>query len=74
LTTAYRPEEKNKAQGAMDFCVFSTMAFTSFASGALITTQGWTWLNLGSLPAVALIGVALCWLAAVRGRAVPATA
>jgi MFS family permease len=74
LTTAYRPEEKNKAQGAMDFCVFSTMAFTSFASGALITTQGWTWLNLGSLPAVALIGVALLWLAAVRRRAVPAAA
>ena len=74
LTTAYRPEEKNKAQGAMDFCVFSTMAFTSFASGALITTQGWTWLNLGSLPAVALIGVALLWLAAVRRRAVPLTA
>ena len=72
LTTAYRPEEKNKAQGAMDFCVFSTMAFTSFASGALITTQGWTWLNLGSLPAVALIGVALLWLAGVRRRAMPA--
>jgi MFS family permease len=74
LTTAYRPEEKNKAQGAMDFCVFPTMAFTSFASGALITTQRWTWLNLGSLPAVALIGVALLWLAAVRRRAAPVAA
>jgi MFS family permease len=42
FTTAYRPEEKNKAQGAMDMCVFGTMAFTSFASGALVTTQGWT--------------------------------
>ncbi len=56
----------------MDFCVFSTMALTSFASGALVTTQGWTWLNLGSLPIVALIGVALFWLAAVRRRKVPA--
>ena len=72
LTATYRPEEKNKAQGAMDFCVFSTMALTSFASGALVTTQGWTWLNLGSLPIVALIGVALLWLAAVRRRKVPA--
>jgi MFS family permease len=74
LTTAYLPEEKNKAQGAMDFCVFSTMALTSFASGALVTTRGWAWLNLGSLPAVALIGVALLWLARVRRRAVAVTA
>jgi MFS family permease len=72
LTTAYRPEEKNKAQGAMDFCVFSTMALTSFASGALVTTRGWAWLNLGSLPAVALIGAALLWLASVRRRAAAA--
>jgi hypothetical protein len=58
----------------MDFCVFSTMALTSFASGALVTTRGWAWLNLGSLPAVALIGVALLWLARVRRRAVAVTA
>ena len=74
LTATYRPEKKSKAQGAMDFCVFSTMALTSFASGALVTTQGWAWLNLGSLPIVALIGVALLWLAAVRRRKVPAAA
>jgi MFS family permease len=74
LTTAYRPEEKNKAQGAMDFCVFSTMALTSFASGALVTTRGWAWLNLGSLPAVAVIGAALLWLASVRRRAAPVAA
>jgi MFS family permease len=69
LTEAYRPEEKIKTQGAMDFCVFSTMAITSFASGAMITTSGWQWLNLSSLPVVALIGVALLWLAATRRRA-----
>lgn len=74
LTESYQPAEKNKAQGAMDFCVFSTMALTSFASGALVTTQGWRWLNLGSLPAVALIGLALAWLAVVRRRAAPAAA
>jgi MFS family permease len=69
LTEAHRPEEKIKTQGAMDFCVFSTMAITSFASGAMITTSGWQWLNLSSLPVVALIGVALLWLAATRRRA-----
>lgn len=69
VTEAYRPEEKNKAQGAMDFCVFTTMAFTSFASGALVTTQGWTWLNAGSLVPVALTGAAVAWLALQRRRA-----
>jgi MFS family permease len=63
LTTTYRPEEKNRAQGAMDTAVFATMAVTSFASGALVTTQGWTLLNLGSLLPLALITLALGWLA-----------
>ncbi|HRN76370.1 MFS transporter [Ottowia sp.] len=60
--TAYRPEEKDRAQAAINFCVFATMAVTSFASGALVTTQGWTWLNLGSLPVLMLVGAALAWL------------
>jgi MFS family permease len=60
---AYRPEEKDRAQAAINFCVFATMALTSFASGALVTTRGWTLLNLGSLLPVALMGMALAWLA-----------
>jgi MFS family permease len=60
---AYRPEEKDRAQAAINFCVFATMAFTSFASGALVTTQGWTLLNQGSLVPVALTGAAIAWLA-----------
>jgi MFS family permease len=68
LTQTYRPEEKNKAQGAMDTCVFSTMMVSSFASGALITTQGWTWLNLGSLVPLTAVALALGWLA-LRQRA-----
>jgi MFS family permease len=68
LTTVYRPEEKNKAQGAMDTCVFATMALSSFSSGALVTTQGWTLLNLGSLLPIAAVGLALAWLAAVQRR------
>ena len=66
---AYRPEEKDRAQAAINFCVFATMAFTSFASGALVTTQGWTLLNLGSLLPVTLTGAALAWLA-LKQRAV----
>jgi hypothetical protein len=61
---AYTPQEKDRAQGAINFCVFGTMAFTSFASGALVTTQGWTLLNLGSLVPVLITGAALLWLRA----------
>ena len=61
---AYRPEEKDKAQAAINFWVFATMALTSFASGALVTTQGWTLLNIGSIAPVAITGLALLWLAA----------
>ncbi len=72
LTTTYRPEEKNRAQGAMDTCVFATMAVTSFASGALVTTQGWTLLNYGSLLPLALVAAALAWLMLQRRRTVAA--
>ncbi|MCF8156668.1 MAG: MFS transporter [Rhodoferax sp.] len=60
---AYRPEEKDRAQAAINFCVFAVMAFTSFASGALVSTQGWAVLNWGSLVPVALTAAALAWLA-----------
>ena len=60
---AYRPEEKDRAQGAINFCVFAVMALTSFASGALVTTQGWRLLNLGSTLPVGLTALALAWLA-----------
>jgi MFS family permease len=66
---AYTPQEKNRAQAAINFCVFSTMAFTSFASGALVTTQGWTWLNRGSLVPVLLTGAGLLWLARKKASA-----
>mgnify|MGYP000329512867 CR=1 FL=1 len=66
---AYRPEEKDRAQAAINFAVFVVMALTSFASGALVTTQGWQLLNYGSLLPVGLTGVALVWLALQRRTA-----
>ncbi len=62
--TAYKPEERDKAQAAINFFVFGTMAFSSFGSGALITTQGWSILNLGSIIPVLITGGALIWLSA----------
>jgi MFS family permease len=64
VTTAYRPEEKTTAQAAMDTTIFATMTVTSFSSGALVTTQGWTWINLGSIVPVLLTAAALLWFAA----------
>ena len=66
FTEAYRPEEKTTAQAAMDTVVFSTMTVTSFSSGALVTTSGWTLLNIGSIVPVALTASALLWLALQR--------
>ena len=62
-TTAYRPEEKDKAQGALNFCVFAVLAVSSLTSGVLVTTQGWTLLNLGSLIPLGMTGLLLGWLA-----------
>lgn len=69
--TAYRPEEKDKAQGALNFCVFAVLALSSLASGVLVTTQGWTLLNLGSLLPLGLTGAALAWLALRQRRPQP---
>jgi MFS family permease len=69
---AYRPEEKDRAQAAINFCVFGVMALTSFASGALVTTQGWSLLNLGSLVPITLLVLALGWLALQQRASPPA--
>jgi MFS family permease len=71
--SAYRPEERDRAQGVLNFLVFATLAMTSLASGVLVTTSGWTWLNYGSLVPVAVTGLALLWLAR-RQSVRPATA
>ncbi|HWI79535.1 MAG TPA: MFS transporter [Ramlibacter sp.] len=72
--SAYGPDEKDAAQGALNFFVFATLALSSFSSGVLVTTRGWTLLNYGSLIPVALIGAALVWLARHLRSARPAIA
>lgn len=70
---AYTSEEKDRAQGAINFLMFAVMAISSFSSGVLVTTQGWSWLNVGSLAPVLLIGAGLLWLASrERSRLAPA--
>lgn len=70
--SAYAPEEKDRAQGALNFFVFATLAVSSLASGVLVTTQGWSLLNWGSLLPVVLCAASLVWLA--RRPAAPAVA
>lgn len=67
--SAYRPEEKDRAQAAINRAVFATMALTSFASGAIVTTGGWDWLNLGSVVPVLAMAVALIGLGRRRSGA-----
>ena len=71
-TETWQPEEKTRVQAALDFCVYATMTVTSFSSGALVTTGGWTAMNLGTLLPIGLLAAALVWLG--RLRRVPALA
>jgi MFS family permease len=72
--SAYGPEERDRAQGALNFFVFATLALSSFASGVLVTTRGWALLNYGSLVPVVALAVALAWLWLKSRSARPATA
>ena len=59
LTTAYAPSERMRVQGFMDACVFMTMVTSSASSGALLYVQGWSVLNLLSIPFVLIVLVAV---------------
>jgi len=65
---AYQPDERNKTQGAINFCVFAMMMISSFSSGALVTTSGWRLLNYVSLLLVAIAGIAVLWYALQEQR------
>jgi MFS family permease len=74
LLQTYRPKEKNRVQGTNDLLVFVTMATSSFASGALVTSRGWTLLNFGALPFLTIVAVAVIWLMLTQRRAATAAA
>ncbi len=68
LTETYRPEEKAKAQGANDLCIFVMMVMSSLTSGLLVSRAGWDRVNLFALPLLAVVAVATLWLAMRRGK------
>jgi MFS family permease len=61
LTETYRPEEKAKAQGANDQCIFIMMLASSFGAGLTVTSAGWSRVNLLALPMIAVVAGALIW-------------
>ena len=71
LTETYRPEERAKAQGANETAIFIMMALSSFSSGMIVTNAGWEKVNYAAVPLVAIIVIALFYLA-TRNRKAPA--
>ena len=69
LATAHGPEERGRVQGLNDMLVFGFVTFASLASGGLMNcaggsvVEGWNTVNLAMIPALALAGATLIWLA-----------
>jgi MFS family permease len=74
LTEAYAPDEKARAQGLNDFIVFAVMGVSSFSSGVMIDAAGWEKMNLGALPFIAAVAIAVSWYALRRRHSRTATA
>ena len=69
LIDAYTPAEKAKTQGMNDVIIFTVMSISSFSSGALVSAAGWDWMNLGTLPLLAVVASAVLWVTLLRRRA-----
>ena len=69
ITETYRPQERNRAQGANDFIVFGSVAFASLMSGFVLNAYGWNFLNLVIFPVVAVCLLGLAWLKVQDKRA-----
>jgi predicted MFS family arabinose efflux permease len=67
VTHCHRPNERNKVQAFNDFLVFGSMAISSFTSGALLVSFGWSMVNEVAFPVVLAATALLVW-GALRGR------
>lgn len=61
ITETYRPQEKNKSQGANDLILFSIVALSSLLSGQMLNLFGWLVINWFVFPIVVLCLGALWW-------------
>jgi MFS family permease len=46
VASSYRPQEADKVQGFHDIVLFGTVALSSFSSGKVFVTWGWSFINL----------------------------
>jgi MFS family permease len=69
LTEAYRPAEKARVQGINEILIFGSMTISSFSSGVLVNSVGWSRLNHAALPLLVVAGLAAGWLRLRPGRA-----
>jgi MFS family permease len=68
LSTAYRPEEAARVQGANETVVFGVMALASIASGLLLEVLGWQMINVMAIPLAAAAILLLGWGDIARRR------
>lgn len=66
LVAAYRPDERFRAQAVNDFSIFSVSALASLGAGTLLHSFGWTMVLLSTLPALALVSLAIAYAGRVN--------
>jgi MFS family permease len=59
LTQTYHPAEQARTQASNDFAVFTTVTLASLSAGALQHRFGWEMVNVGVLPLLATIWLAI---------------
>ena len=62
LTESYHQSERSKTQAVNDVTVFSFAAMASLSAGMLQHHFGWEMVNIGALPLLAVIMMAMGWL------------
>jgi len=62
LTESYHQSERSKTQAVNDVTVFSLAAAASLSAGMLQHHFGWEVVNLGAMPMLFVILIALGWL------------
>jgi MFS family permease len=67
ITQTHTPAEAAKVQGLNDFLIWTSVTVAVLASGALQVGLGWTFVNIGVVPAIAAALVLTVWLK-LRGQ------
>jgi MFS family permease len=72
VASSYQPHEADKVQGFHDIVLFSTVALSSFSSGHVFVTWGWSFINLVIWPVTILcLGILLALIFSGRRPSSP---